>query len=448
MAVDCPFCKANVEPVRDAVGRLVCPRCNNTGQPVAVPPPPAPPGRPEDAGWIPVDGPAPPYRGPTSPAQGATAAMILGIVGLVLFWVPVLGLVLAIVALVVGYQARRRIRQAAGRLDGEGMATAGVVMGWIGVAVPLIVIVAAVLFVLVTRLGGGGLYEQDLTIESGDGWLQGFPVGDGATYEFEVRSLNGEPVTVSLREVDDWIDPDIVPGREALWEARGTQVSETRTFPPGDYALVIVCEEFDPCRVYYRVEQVKPEDGASSDASASRDIVYQGGCGEPSLPDGAANRLPRWRPANVPEGGAYILLQGEQGDYVVGANRYLYVLGEDPVTVTVRDAGLSFRYSPPTGATGPLWWNGEIRLPSGCPGWSPGAFTGLTRAAFSDPETGGIDVGGDGRGCNTITGVVVVDEVRLDGRGEPVFLSLRFEQHCEGGSAALMGQVVWDAAAA
>ena len=91
-----------------------------------------------------------PWQQPGAPAQGSwqqapdgswvkgggqqtsgksTAALVLGIVGLVLC-----PLICSVLALVFGYKARREIDESGGRLTGRGNATAGVVLGWIGVA--------------------------------------------------------------------------------------------------------------------------------------------------------------------------------------------------------------------------------------------------------------------------------------------------------------------------
>ena len=55
----------------------------------------------------------------------AIASLVLGV--LWMYWVG------SILALVFGYLAKREIRQSQNQLDGSGMATAGVVLGWIGV---------------------------------------------------------------------------------------------------------------------------------------------------------------------------------------------------------------------------------------------------------------------------------------------------------------------------
>ena len=71
--------------------------------------------------------------------------MVLGIVGLV-----ACGFLAGIPAIILGRQAQREIDASNGWLTGRGMATAGVVMGWIEVG---LAIVAIVIVVLVFALG-------------------------------------------------------------------------------------------------------------------------------------------------------------------------------------------------------------------------------------------------------------------------------------------------------
>jgi hypothetical protein len=63
----------------------------------------------------------------------AIVSLISGILGLTL--IPVLG---SIVALVTGYMARNEIRASGGTVGGGGLATAGLILGWIGVALGVI----------------------------------------------------------------------------------------------------------------------------------------------------------------------------------------------------------------------------------------------------------------------------------------------------------------------
>ncbi len=75
-------------------------------------------------------------------SSSATLSMIAGILGLTLF--PFIG---SIVAVVAGYAARREIRAADGALGGEGLATAGIVLGWIGIGLMVLGLCGAGLLV-------------------------------------------------------------------------------------------------------------------------------------------------------------------------------------------------------------------------------------------------------------------------------------------------------------
>lgn len=83
------------------------------------------------------------YQPQTTPGS-ATAALILGICALV-----VCPIICAPLALVYGNKARNEIDGSGGRLGGRGMATAGIILGWIGIAwavlwvIYIIVVIAA-----------------------------------------------------------------------------------------------------------------------------------------------------------------------------------------------------------------------------------------------------------------------------------------------------------------
>ena len=48
-----------------------------------------------------------------------------------------------------------------------------------------------------------------------------------------------------------------------------------------------------------------------------------------------------------------------------------------------------------------------------------------------------LDVSGDDRGCNTLTGTFTVHEATLDSGGNVVAFAADAQQHCEGGAPAL-----------
>lgn len=78
----------------------------------------------------------------------AVAALVLGIAGLV-----ICPLIPSILAIVFGKQAQDKIRRDPS-LDGEGMAKAGVILGWIGIAFVLL----GLLFFAI-GIAAGGLFD-------------------------------------------------------------------------------------------------------------------------------------------------------------------------------------------------------------------------------------------------------------------------------------------------
>ena len=79
-----------------------------------------------------------PSPAPSLPTSGlAVASLVLGVGGLVVL--PLIGSILAII---FGYMARRDIRQRPEQISGDGVALAGIVTGWIGVALALLGLVA------------------------------------------------------------------------------------------------------------------------------------------------------------------------------------------------------------------------------------------------------------------------------------------------------------------
>ena len=69
------------------------------------------------------------------------------------FMLPLVGAVLAIIA---GYIAKKEIRNSQGQIGGDSLATWGLVLGWISIALGLIV-ACLVLLVLTGAIGLGGV---------------------------------------------------------------------------------------------------------------------------------------------------------------------------------------------------------------------------------------------------------------------------------------------------
>jgi hypothetical protein len=134
-----------------------------------------------------------------------------------------------------------------------------------------------------------------------------------------------------------------------------------------------------------------------------------------------------------------VALSSDVGDYIGAGGQYAY----DHNTATLELGSNGSRLS--LVVTGDEWWRAEFALPSSMPRWEPGVYEGLTRSLFNSPATGAVDWFGEGRGCNTIAGRMVVHSVRYEA-DRLVAIDMDFEQRCEAGGAALRGQVRWDAA--
>jgi len=75
------------------------------------------------------------------PASSRVSGMAIASLVMGLLWVYWIG---SILALVFGYVAKNQIDRERGKLTGRGMATAGIVLGWIWMGVLVVVIVVAV----------------------------------------------------------------------------------------------------------------------------------------------------------------------------------------------------------------------------------------------------------------------------------------------------------------
>ncbi|WP_313317493.1 DUF4190 domain-containing protein [Stenotrophomonas sp.] len=71
----------------------------------------------------------------------AVVSLVAGILGWTLL--PFLG---SLAAIIFGHMARGEIRRSNGQLDGDGLAIAGLVMGWLSVAMWVLVVVVFIAF--------------------------------------------------------------------------------------------------------------------------------------------------------------------------------------------------------------------------------------------------------------------------------------------------------------
>lgn len=73
----------------------------------------------------------------------AIASLVLGVL-----WIYWLG---SILALIFGYLAKKEIRDSNDQMEGKGLATAGIVLGWVGIATMILLIGIVVLGVMLDK---------------------------------------------------------------------------------------------------------------------------------------------------------------------------------------------------------------------------------------------------------------------------------------------------------
>jgi len=115
----CPFCAEEI-----AEEAVKCKHCNEYVAPVNQEVTPAYTSAPKKTSGM------------------AIASLVCSIVGffICLFVGQILGIIF-------GYQAKKEIEQSQGTVEGEGLAKAGIIIGWIGIAIDILIIVGWAAFV-------------------------------------------------------------------------------------------------------------------------------------------------------------------------------------------------------------------------------------------------------------------------------------------------------------
>jgi hypothetical protein len=128
----------------------------------------------------------------------------------------------------------------------------------------------------------------------------------------------------------------------------------------------------------------------------------------------------------------------DPGDYIGGGQARLFTLDDAFITSRYSDNGGHFGLTvfPFSGG----FWFLDFAAPQGSQ-LVPGAYEGAVRYPFQSPSQPGLSLSGDGRGCNTLTGRFDVLDAAFGPNGYIERLHARFEQHCEGATPALYGDV-------
>jgi hypothetical protein len=185
-------------------------------------------------------------------------------------------------------------------------------------------------------------------------------------------------------------------------------------------------------------------DHGTGDGSHDRDSGDDGAteAGDPDSDGGlgGSRRLPFPCTAPVPTG---FCLQSEAGDFIGGGKNTTAggattvrissgsSTSTNSVSLTLQDTGSSRS------------WNLDLAAPKGTP-LVPGLYNPAERYPFQQ-AIAGLDVDGNGVGCNTLTGKFSIEEMARDPVSGINRFSATFEQHCDGATPALRGVVNFQA---
>lgn len=144
----------------------------------------------------------------------------------------------------------------------------------------------------------------------------------------------------------------------------------------------------------------------------------------------ATNTLPPPQNENI------LSFISEQGDWIGGGQSKTYHASDATFGATLEE---NHRHIAISVTNESDWWYLDLAAPEGAE-LAVGAYEGATRYPFQAAAEPGLSFYGNGSGCNTLTGRFDILEANYSGTEINRFHA-KFEQHCEGGAAALFGEI-------
>ena len=129
-----------------------------------------------------------------------------------------------------------------------------------------------------------------------------------------------------------------------------------------------------------------------------------------------------------------LVMHSDPGDYIGAGANWSYA----PSNATIAAGGSRSHVGFSIDGAGGDWWYGDFSAGQG----DILARGSTYRHAARDPFRGsspGLEISGNGRGCNTLDGSFTVTDARFDASGALHNFGVNFEQHCEHSQAALHG---------
>ena len=137
----------------------------------------------------------------------------------------------------------------------------------------------------------------------------------------------------------------------------------------------------------------------------------------------------------LPSSGSFLYLQSETGDWIGQGQERLFTTADGTIGGALRGS----RFGGAVYTAGSAW-SVAMYAPDGQP-LLVGSYTDAARAGFQPAGKPGLEITGEGRGCNTLGGRFDVTELAFSSLGEITLFDATFEQHCEGLAPALYGRI-------
>ena len=144
-------------------------------------------------------------------------------------------------------------------------------------------------------------------------------------------------------------------------------------------------------------------------------------------------------PASIPmpTSGSFLYLNSEPGSWVGNGLEQVITSTDTTILGILPVGGDTFRADIHSSSHS---WNVFVAAPRGVP-LAVGSYTGAVRAVARVGDQPGLDVSGDGRGCNTLTGSFDVREIAYSEFQELAVFDATFVQRCDASTPALYGRI-------
>jgi hypothetical protein len=137
--------------------------------------------------------------------------------------------------------------------------------------------------------------------------------------------------------------------------------------------------------------------------------------------------------------GSTVSFSGSGGDYITQDRQWSYDTTSSTIKATASADGNRLNL----GIDGDTWWYLDFAAPAGESLTAGVTYDGATRYPFNEADEPGLDLSGDGRGCNQLSGSFTVLAADFNPDGSVEEFEATFEQHCENSATSVAtGRVV------